>query len=207
MNAPALLHLDASPRGPRSHSRRLGLDYIVAWRAAHPAGRVLHRDLGANPPPFVTESWVEGAFTPPAGHSPAAQAAIAVSDGYVDELLAATEIVIATPIYNLSIPAVLKAWIDQIVRFGRTFGKSEQGLTGLVRGKKVRVLVASGSDFRPEGAYGPSNFIEPYLRSVLAFIGLTEVEFVYAHSLGNEAQRDSVLAAAQASAQKLAAAA
>lgn len=183
MNTTTLLHIDASPRSARSHSRQLGREFVATWQASHPNGRVITHDLSVTPPPFVSESWVEGAFTPPAGHSPGAQAAMTVSNAYVDELLAATEIIITTPIYNLSIPAVLKAWIDQIVRFGRTFNKSAQGFDGLVTGKKVRILVASGSDFRPNTPGGAYNFLEPYLRAVLGFIGLTEVEFVYAHSL------------------------
>ncbi|MBC7366079.1 MAG: NAD(P)H-dependent oxidoreductase [Undibacterium sp.] len=207
MNAATLLHLDASPRGARSHSRQLGREFVATWQASHPTGLVVIRDLAATPPPFVSEPWVEGAFTPPAGHSPAAQAAMTISNAYVDELLAATEIVITTPLYNLSIPAVLKAWIDQIVRFGRTFEKAPQGFNGLVTGKKVRVLVASGSDFRPAMSGGGYNFLEPYLRAVLGFIGLTEVEFVYAHSLSQSPDVSAeAITAAIAASRKLAAA-
>lgn len=180
----SLLYLDASPRGERSASRRLGNKFLAAWRATHPGSRVVTRDIGRQPPPFVTEAWVEGAFAPADQHSPAARAAIAVSNEYVDELLAAGTIAIATPIYNLSIPAALKAWIDQIVRVGRTFTKSADGYAGLATGKRAIVIVSSGSDSRlhqPGGAY---NFVEPYLRTVFGFIGITQVEFVYAHSLG-----------------------
>ena len=109
---PTLLHLDASPRGARSNSRKLGEEFLAAWRAAHPAGRITVRDVGREPPPFVTEAWVEGAFAPADQQSPAARDAIAVSNRYVDELLAADQLVITTPIYNLSLPAALKAWID-----------------------------------------------------------------------------------------------
>jgi FMN-dependent NADH-azoreductase len=178
-----LLHLDASPRGARSHSRKLGQKFLAAWRSAHPSARVIARDLGQEPPPFVTEAWVEGAFAPVDQHSTAARNAIAVSDRYVNELLAADQIVITTPIYNLSLPAVLKAWIDQIVRVGLTFNKNENGYTGLASGKRVIVIVASGSDFRPTSPGGAYNFLEPYLRAVFGFIGIGQVEFVYAHSL------------------------
>ena len=179
-----LLHLDASPRGARSHSRQLGQDFLTAWRAAHPQGRIVVRDVGHEPPPFVTEAWVEGAFAPAADHSPAARAAIAVSNRYVDELLAADQLVITTPIYNLSLPAALKAWIDQIVRAGRTFAPSSAGgFEGLAKNKRALIIVASGSDFRPTSPGGAYNFLEPYLRAVLGFIGITDVQFVYAHSL------------------------
>lgn len=206
-STPSLLVLDASPRGERSHSRKLAQEFLKTWQAAHPTGQVVTRDLGHEPPPFVNEAWVEGAFTPPEGHSLAARAAIRVSDRFVDELVAADEVVIATPIYNLSIPAVLKAWIDQIVRFGRTFAPGEAGFKGLLTGKRVRVLVASGSDFRPSGSLGSYNFLEPYLRAVLGFIGITDVTFVYAHSLneGNPS-RESSLAEANATVHGLAAA-
>ena len=113
-----LLHVDASPRGQRSYSRKLGATFVAAWRLAHADSTVITRDLGREAPPFVSADWVEGAFAPADQQSPAAREAIRVSDRYVDELLAADEIVITTPMYNLSLPAVLKAWIDQIVRVG-----------------------------------------------------------------------------------------
>src|SRR6185436_15649408 len=100
--APTLLHLDASPRGARSNSRKLGQDFLAAYHAARSDARVITRDIGREPPPFVSEAWVEGAFAPVDSHSPAAREAIAISNAYVDELLAADQLVITTPIYNLS---------------------------------------------------------------------------------------------------------
>jgi FMN-dependent NADH-azoreductase len=197
--ARTLLHLDASPRAERSHSRRLGRKFLAHWRAAHPGAQVIERNLTEAPPPFVSEAWVEGAYLPADQHSPAAREAMALSDTYIGELATADEIVITTPIYNLSIPAVLKAWIDQIVRHGRTFVKTAAGgFEGLVRGKRVIVIVASGSDFRPGTPGGAYNFAEPYLRAVLGFIGVTQVEFVYAHSMNSPVvNRDDVLATAE----------
>lgn len=205
---PTLLHLDASPRGARSHSRQLGQEFLSNWRAAHSEGQVIVRDIGHEPPPFVSEAWVEGAFAPADSHSPAAKEAIAVSNRYVDELLAADQVVITTPIYNLSLPAALKAWIDQIVRVGRTFGfAAAGGFEGLAKGKRVVIIVASGSDFRPNTPGGAYNFLEPYLRAVLGFIGITDVQFIYAHSQnpGNPAGATAV-AEAQATIRQLAAA-
>ncbi len=201
-----LLHIDASPRGARSKSRQLGRDFLARWRAARPHGQVVTRDVGAEPPPFVTEAWVEGAFAPADQHSPAAREAIAVSNRYVDELLAADQLVITTPIYNLSLPAALKAWIDQIVRFGRTFNKGAAGFEGLARNKRALIIVASGSDFRPDTPGGAHNFLEPYLRAVLGFIGITEVRFVYAHSLGDDTAGAAAFATAQTTLAQLAAA-
>ena len=206
-NPSTLLHIDASPRGPRSRSRQLGAQFVAAWQAAHPAGRVATRDIGHEPPPFVTAAWVEGAFAPPAEQSPSAREAIAISDRYVDELLAADELLITTPIYNLSLPAALKAWIDQIVRAGRTFSAGAGGFEGLAKGKRARIIVASGSDFRPGTPGGAYNFLEPYLRAVLGFIGITDVEFIYAHSQnqGNPAGVQAVADAQTALAQLAAA--
>lgn len=198
-----LLRIEASPRGARSHSRHLTRDYTEAWQKAHPEGRVDVLDLGAAAPPLVTEGWVEGAFTPAEGHSPAAKEAIAVSDRYVDQLLAADEIVIGTPIYNFGAPAVLKAWIDQVSRAGRTFSAGPDGYKGLVVGKKARVLVASGGDMRPGSAYWGYNFLEPHLRAVLGFLGITDVQFVYAANLngGDEARTQGLQEAREAALQ------
>jgi FMN-dependent NADH-azoreductase len=202
---PTLLHLDASPRGARSHSRKLGREFLAAWRAAHPAGHVVVHDIGREPPPFVTEAWIEGAFSPPEQQTAGAREAMAVSNRYVDELLAADQLVITTPIYNLSLPAALKAWIDQIVRAGRTFAKSARGFEGLAKGKRALVIVASGSDFRPASPGGAYNFLEPYLRAVLGFIGISDVQFVYAHSLAaGESVSTQAVAEAQAALDQLA---
>ena len=201
-----LLHIDASPRLVRSHSRKLAAKFAAEWRAAQPGARVIVHDLVKNPPPFVSEDWVAAAYNPPHQHSAAEKAAIAVSDHYIDELLSADEIVISTPIYNLSIPAVLKAWIDQIVRFGRTFNKGPAGFEGLVKGKKATVIVASGSDFRPGTPGGAYNHLEPYLRAVFGFIGITDVRFVYAYAMNDEsAHRDQILSEAATALHALAA--
>jgi FMN-dependent NADH-azoreductase len=109
--------------------------------------------------------------------------------------------------YNLNIPAALKAWIDQIVRVGRTFGFGAKGLEGLVQGKKARIIVASGSDFRPGTAAAGYDFLSPYLRGILGFIGISDVTFVYAHSLNDgNPQRETSLQSAKESARQLAAA-
>jgi len=194
-----LLHIEASPRTARSHSRKLGLEYAASWQAAHSGARVVTHDLVSEPPPFVSEAWTGAAYNDPANRSPSERKAIAVSDRYIDELIAADELVISTPIYNLSIPAALKAWIDQIVRFGRTFERGASGFAGLVKGKTVSVIVASGSEFRPGTPGGAYNHLEPYLRAILGFVGITDVRFVYAHSLNVEGpQREQVIAEASA---------
>jgi FMN-dependent NADH-azoreductase len=202
-----LLHIEASPRTARSHSRKLGLEYAAAWQSAHAGSRVITHDLVSEPPPFVSEDWTAAAYNDPAKRSADERSAIAVSDRYIDELLTADEILISTPIYNLSIPAALKAWIDQIVRFGRTFNRGATGFDGLVKGKKVTVVVASGSDFRPGQPGGAYNHIEPYLRAILGFVGVTNVRFVYAHSLNEDGQREQAIAEASSALRQFATAA
>ena len=122
----------------------------------------------------------------------------------MDELLAAGEVVIAMPIYNFGIPAALKLWVDQIVRLGRTFSKDASGFKGLAGGRSVKVLVTSGGDFRPGQPMALMNFVEPYLRGLFGFIGITQVEFVYAY---NQAQdnHEAILTQALAATRALAA--
>jgi FMN-dependent NADH-azoreductase len=116
-----LLHIDSSPRGNRSHSRRLSREFVEQWKQAHPSDVVIYRDIGRNPVPHIDESWIAAAFAPPEQHTPDLQEAIRLSDLLVDEFLAADIYVIGVPMYNFSVPSVFKAYIDQIVRIGRTF--------------------------------------------------------------------------------------
>lgn len=185
-----VLHLDVSPRGDRSVSRTLGNAFVASIAKS----KVTHRDIGRNPVPLVTEAWVAGAFNPPEAHEPEWKAAIKVSDELVDELVAADKLVIATPMFNLSVPAALKAWIDQIVRVGRTFTFADGGLKGLLAGKKAVIIITSGSPL----AGTPYDFEEPYLRGIFAFIGITDVTFVRAQGFSGD---DATKAKAQADAE------
>jgi FMN-dependent NADH-azoreductase len=205
--SPSLLLLNVSPRGERSGSRQMSNEYLSAWRAVHPQARTIIRDIGVNPPPAVSEAWIAGAHSPREQHTATMREAIGVSDTFIDELLAATEIVIATPIYNFSIPAALKLWIDQVARPGRTFSVDASGYKGLAGGRSVKVLVSSGGDFRPGQPAASMNFVEPYLRAVFGFLGIDRVEFVYAPNQSHaEADRAAALASAVNAARTLAAA-
>ncbi|HEY9665099.1 MAG TPA: NAD(P)H-dependent oxidoreductase, partial [Allocoleopsis sp.] len=121
-----LLHLDSSPRADRSHSRRLSREFVAAWKQTHPSTVVTYRDVGRHPIPHIDEPWIAAAYTPPTQRTAAQWAAIRLSDHLVDEFLAADIYVIGTPMYNFSIPSSLKAYIDQIVRIGRTFDFSPE---------------------------------------------------------------------------------
>ena len=171
-----LLHLDSSPRGERSHSRQLTRAFVEEFTALHPDTTVVSRDLGHNPPPHVTEPWIAAAYSDPLGHAVEEKAAIAVSDELVDELLAADIVVLGAPMYNFSIPSTLKAYIDQVVRVGRTFTPDYQGLA---TGKKLFLLTARGA-----GGYSPGqpmeamNYQDTYLKAIFGMIGITDISIV-----------------------------
>jgi FMN-dependent NADH-azoreductase len=174
---PALLAIEASPRHEFSTSRKLTAIFVNQWKAAHPGAAVVVRDLTRMPPPFVDLAWIGGAFTPREQHSAESAAAIKVSDDLVAELKAADHIVIGTPMFNFSIPAVLKAYIDQIVRVGVTVSLDN---VGLLTGKKATIILASGGDFSSGSPVEKYNQASGYLRQVLAWIGIKDVEIILA---------------------------
>ena len=201
----ALLLLYISPRADRSISRKLGREYHGVWCEKHPDAPVIIREIGANPPSAVSEAWIAGVHTPRDQHTVAMREAVEGSDVLIEELLTATEIVIATPIYNFNIPAALKLWIDQVVRVGRTFSVDPNGAKGLLDGKAVKVLISSGGDLRPGTPGEAMNFAEPYLRAIFRFLGIERVTFVYAaNQAGAETDRSAAIADALLNAHTLA---
>lgn len=179
-----LLHINASPRGERSHSRRMTKEFVEQWKQQHSQDTVTYRDIGHHPVPHVDEPWIAAAFTPPDQHTPELRAAIRLSDLLVDEFLAADVYVFGVPMYNFSVPSGFKAYIDQIVRVGRTvaFEPSESGnaFRPLVLGKKMFVIEARGdSGFQPGGRYEQMNYHDPYLTTVFGFIGITDIAFIH----------------------------
>ncbi|MBH8576608.1 FMN-dependent NADH-azoreductase [Nostocaceae cyanobacterium CENA369] len=202
-----ILHIDTSPRGERSISRSLCYEFITSWKDAHPGDTVTYRDLGHNPVPHVDESWIAAAFTPPEARPPELTEAIKLSDNLVDEFLAAERYVFGVPMYNFNIPSTFKAYIDQIVRVGRTFAFENNAYKGLVdSSKKVLVVTTRGGAFSPGTPLAAYDYQEPYLRAVFAFIGLTDVTFIYAENLnsGDDARQQSLAAAKDAIAQAVA---
>jgi len=148
------------------------------------AGRgEVYRDLNAEPTPFVSDTWIAAAFSPTEGHDHAQRFALARSNALVDELVQPDHLVIGAPVYNLSIPASLKAWIDQIARAGRTFSYGAHGPEGLLRGKSAVIISASGGDPTRIDAAG-EDFSTSYLATVLGFIGITDIEVVRAWGVG-----------------------
>lgn len=179
-----LLHIDASPRGERSRSRRMTREFVEQWKQAHPNDTVTYRDLGHNPVPYVDESWIAAAFSPPEQYTPELREAIRLSDQLVDEFLAADIYVIGVPMYNFSVPGVFKSYIDQIVRVGRTVAfepnNSANVFKPLVLGKKMFIIESRGdSGFHPGGRYGNMNHHDPYLVTVFGFMGITDITFIH----------------------------
>lgn len=185
-----ILHIDSSPRGDRSVSRTVSKDFIAAWKQSHPDDTVAYRDLGHHPVPHVDEPWIAAAFTPPQNRTEELNQAIALSDALVDEFLAAERYVFGVPMYNLSIPSTFKAYIDQIVRVGRTFAVTEQGLAGLVdNSKKMLVITARGGSYEQGTPAASYDLQEPYIRSIFGFVGITDITFIHVDNLNSDADK------------------
>ena len=169
---PILLNVAASPRGAQSISRRLGERYVAHWREAHPHGTVVERDLMASPVPYMNVDWIAGVYAPPAvARTPEMQAALDLSSELIEELRSADEVLITTPMYNFSVPAILKSWIDYLVRPGLTFALAP-GWPGLLADRPVRVLVAT-RDLHEVG--GEDDQVTPVIRRAMRFMGLNDV--------------------------------
>lgn len=176
----SILRIDASARRAGSISRDLG-DKIIERFGTDAS--VVTRDL-ANGVPLIDETWIGANFTPEADRTDEQRAALSLSDALVAELKGADTLVIGLPIYNFGVPAALKAWVDQVARAGVTFKYSETGPKGLLEGKRAIVIVASGGT----EAGSEIDFATGYIRHVLGFIGITDVEFVTADRLMLDAE-------------------
>ena len=179
-----ILQIDSSPRGERSHSRRMTREFVERWKQTYPNDIVTYRDIGRNPVPHVDEPWIAAAFTPPEQRTSEQWNAIRISDRLVDELLAADIYVIGLPMYNFSVPSTFKAYIDQIVRVGRTVAYDPENAKipykPLLSDKKMFVITArGGSGFAPGEPYAHMNHQDPYLRTVFGFIGVTNITFIH----------------------------
>ncbi|TQF16242.1 NAD(P)H dehydrogenase [Myxococcus llanfairpwllgwyngyllgogerychwyrndrobwllllantysiliogogogochensis] len=187
-----ILHLDSSarPGGSEqvphgSHTRRLSSRFVARWRASRPGDTVVYRDVGQAPPTPVTGRWIHAAFTAPAKREPWMTDVLAESDALVDELLDADLIVAGVPMYNFNVPAQFKAYIDNIIRVGRTFGfdRSRPGEPYwplLTEARKKLVILSSRGDF----GYGRGerleamNHVEPSIRTAFGYIGITDMDSV-----------------------------
>jgi FMN-dependent NADH-azoreductase len=183
-----LLKVDVSPRGDYSISRKLGNHFATEWQSNHVGGEIVTRDLATTKIPYLDLPWIMGAFSAPDTHTAEHKAALKVSDELTAELMAADEIVISTPMHNFNVPTVLKAWIDHVVRLNKSFSFDANGLKGLAAGKKLTILIASGSEYTPGAPMEAYNSLVPYLRVIFGFIGITDITFVHAGGTNKVAQ-------------------
>jgi FMN-dependent NADH-azoreductase len=187
-----LLHLDASARPGRrgieprgSYTRAMSDRFVRRWRTLRPVDAVTYRDLGASPPELIDHDWIAAQFTPEASRDARMRQRLAQSDRLVDELVAADLLVIGAPLYNFGMPAPLKAWVDGVVRVGRTVGfdpaRGDEAYAPMLddRPRRAVVLSSRGGHHMDEGAeLAHLNSLEPQLRVALGFMGITEMHAI-----------------------------
>lgn len=183
-----ILQINASARSAGANSTLLANSIVARLRSAHPEASVAARDLATNPHPVLDEPALGALFTPVDQRSPEQAARVALDDALIAQVQAADVIVLGVPMYNLGVPVQLKNWIDAIARAGVTFRYTAEGPEGLLKGKRVYVGLARGGRYRGTEA----DTQVPYLRMVLGFLGMTDVQFIYAEGLnmGPEAVRE-----------------
>ena len=179
----SILLVTSSPRGSASHSTHIATELARRLKAADPGSTLVARDLASKPLPHIGSDYSAGIYTPPEQRNPRQTEVVGVSDEVVDELFAADTVIIATGLINFSISSTLKSWIDHVARAGRTFSYGKDGPKGLVTGKKVYIVLASGGVYS-EGPAIQFDHAIPYLRTALGFIGLTDVEVIRVEGVG-----------------------
>ena len=190
-----ILQINSSARGEASHSTRLANRIVRRLRDVEPGATLTVRDLGRKPHPVLDEAALGALFTPATQRTPEQASRVALDDALIEEIQAADAVVLGAPMYNFGMPASLKNWIDAIARAGVTFRYTEKGQEGLLKGKKVFVATTRGGKYRDT----PADSQVPHLKTVLSFLGLTDVAFVYAEglNLGAEAEQMAINSAYQ----------
>lgn len=191
MTVQNILHIDASARGGRSgtdargsHTRRLTHRFIQRWTGSRPGDLVTYRDIGRVPPSPVSGDWIAAAFTPPERRDDAARDRLTESDTLVAELIRADLVVMGAPMYNFGVPAQLKAWIDNVVRVGLTFGfdrsrKGDPYWPMLEPGKRLVILASRGDyGYDAGGRLEAMNLVERGIAVPMGYLGLTEAHSV-----------------------------
>jgi FMN-dependent NADH-azoreductase len=179
----SLLVINASARTTRSITRHLTARFAMAWSARHPEAEIIDRDLGARPVPPISQDWIASAFSDPAEHTPGMREALALSEALIEEIFRASAVIVGVPMYNFGMPAQLKAYIDQIIRVGRTFAFNDPDSANpyqpLVPSKPLVIVTSKGAGgYEPGGHSAHQNFLEPHLETVFPFIGLSDISFV-----------------------------
>lgn len=192
-----LLHVDSSPLYERSISRQLSGAFVERWKSKNPGATIIDRDLTATSIPPISAEWVGAVYTPENARTPEQNKLLALSDSLLAELDKADHYVIGVPMHNFGVPSVLKLWIDQISRVGKTFSYDNGTPKGLLVGKKATFIIATGGVYDAQTQMASFNFVEPYLRSVFGFLGVTDATFVTAggtSALNYGGDRDAFLA-------------
>jgi len=179
----SILLVTSSPRGSASHSTRIATEFAQKLVAADPSAELVVRDLVANPLPHIDADYSTGIYTPAEARTPRQAEVVGVSDVALDELFAADTVILATGFINFNISSTLKSWVDHIARSGKSFAYGESGPKGLVTGKKVYIVLASGGIYS-EGAAVQFDHAIPYLRGVLGFLGMTDVDVIRIEGVG-----------------------
>jgi FMN-dependent NADH-azoreductase len=172
-----ILFLQSSPLGADSYSQRIADSVLNELKAQYRGTNFVLRDLSETPPPHINRHFITAASSQLEQRTPDQKKTLTLSDALIDELVNAEIIVIAVPVYNFGIPSTLKAWIDHVVRRGRTFSDTTSGPKSLLHDKRA-ILILAGGDLYSESSGSQQDLREPYLRTVLGFIGITEVEIV-----------------------------
>jgi FMN-dependent NADH-azoreductase len=189
-----LLQINASLFGNHGQSSQLAERFVADWREQNPDATLIRRDLAADPVPHLTAETFQAFITKPEERSAAQQKAVGYSDSLIDELKRADVIALGLPMYNFGVPSALKAYFDHVARAGETFRYTEKGPVGLLGGKKAYVFGTRGGIH----AGTPRDTETQYVRDFLAFLGIQDVEFVYAEGLAlGETQKQQAIAQAQ----------
>lgn len=175
-----ILQINASARTEGSQSARLAGRIVERLREQAPQARLTLRDLAAHPHPVLDEAALQALFTPAGERTPEQEARVALDDALIAEVQAADVVVLGVPMYNFTISVQLKSWLDAIARAKVTFRYTENGPQGLLTGKTVYVALARGGVYRDT----PTDTQVPYLKTILGFLGMTDVRFIYAEGLG-----------------------
>lgn len=174
-----ILQINASARREGANSTRVANTIVARLQAAHPGAQLTLRDLAVTPHPVLDEAALGALFTPADQRTAEQCARVALDDALIAEIQAHDTLVLGVPMYNFGVPVQLKSWIDAIARAGVTFRYTETGPEGLLKGKKVYVALARGGLYRDTA----NDSQVPYLKSVLGFLGLSDVRFIYAEGL------------------------
>ena len=179
-----ILHIDASAQTDRSISRELSGLFVSTWMEQRPGDTVIRRDLSKTPPGFVTGEWVAACFTPEAERTPEMHDALKESDELIAELEVADVVVLGTPMYNYGMPAVLKAWVDRVIRIGKTFSfdlaRGDFPLEPILNGKTLVALTSKGEfGFSNGGIREHMNHLDGHIESVAHYLGLSDRHFVH----------------------------